>query len=326
MGIPSSSGETLLTPTPQAKSLSRTLGVEAAYLVLVSARPRQWTKNLLVYFPFIFTVNLQWTPEALAEALGLLGRCTLAFLLLCVVSGATYLVNDYLDRHQDRVHPRKQNRPIAAGRLKPPVALTAAVFLSAGGVALSFLLAPAFGGVVLLYLVLMLGYSLLLKHLVILDVLTIGAGFVLRAVAGAVVISAPISPWLYVVTALGALFIGFGKRRTELISAGDGGAASQRGILQEYSPALLDHLIGIVAPSALLAYMLYTFTADNLPTNNAMMLTIPFVAYGLFRYLYLIHRTPLGERPEDALLDPPLLVTVVLWLATALTILFLFRT
>ena len=306
------------------KSVARPLGLETAVLLLVSARPRQWIKNLLVYFPFAFTINLTWYPSDPSQALALLGRCTLAFLLLCAVSSAIYLANDYVDRDQDRAHPRKRHRPIASGRLQPSVALAAASVLASVGVGLSFLLTPVFGGVVALYLALMLVYSLLLKHVVLIDVLTLGAGFVLRAVAGAVVIAAPVSPWLYVVTALGALFLGFGKRRSELTNS-SGQAATQRPSLEHYTPALLDQLIGIVAPCALLAYMLYTFTGKNLPENNAMMLTIPFVAYGLFRYLYLIHRTPLGERPEDALLDPPLLITVVLWLATALAVLFFFR-
>ena len=292
--------------------------------MLASARPRQWVKNLLVYFPFAFTVNLRWSPQAPSEALALLGRCTLAFLLLCAVSSAVYLVNDLEDREQDRAHPQKRRRPIASGQLSPPMALGAAALLAVGGVGLSLLLDPAFGGVVALYLALMLAYSFVLKKVVLMDVLTVGTGFVLRAVAGAVVITAPVSPWLYVVTALGALFLGFGKRRSELQNAGPG-AVAQRAAMQHYTPALLDQLIGIVVPCTLLAYMLYTFTARNLPANNAMMLTIPFVVYGLFRYLYLLHRTPLGERPEDALLDPPLLITVALWLGTASAVLLLFR-
>ena len=309
----------------QTKSIYRNLGMEAAYLVLVSARPRQWVKNLLVYFAFLFTINVEWSLDAPGEALALLGQSTLAFLLLCAVSGAVYLVNDWADRERDRLHPRKRHRPIAAGRLKPGVALAAAGLLGVGGVGASFLLAPGFGAVMLLYLLMMLGYSFLFKHLVIVDVLLLGAGFVLRAAAGAAVISAPISPWLYVVTGLGALFLGFGKRRSELVNAHEN-SVNQRGILQEYTPELLDHLISVVAPSALLAYMLYTFTAANLPANNSMMLTIPFVAYGLFRYLYLIHRRGVGERPEDALLtDLPLLVTLALWLFTASGVLFLFR-
>ncbi len=293
-------------------------------MVLVSGRPRQWVKNLLVYFPFAFTVNLRWSLEEPAEALALLGRCTLAFLLLCAISSAVYLVNDVADREQDRAHPRKRRRPIASGRLSPPMALGSAALLAVGGVGLSFMLDLAFGGVVGLYLALMLAYSFVLKHVVLIDVLTVGTGFVLRAVAGAVVIAAPISPWLYVVTALGALFLGFGKRRSELVNAGPG-AVAQRAIMQHYTPALLDQLISIVVPCTLLAYMLYTFTARNLPANNGMMLTIPFVVYGLFRYLYLLHQTPLGERPEDALLDPPLLITVALWLGTASAVLLLFR-
>lgn len=314
-----------MSPVSQTDNSSRLVGLRTTYQALLSTRPRQWSKNLLVYFPFIFTIKLEWTPEALSEALFLFGRCTMAFLLLCMISGAMYLVNDYVDRHRDREHPFKQYRPIASGRLKPRNALIIALLLGAAGLGLSFRLTPGFGAVTGLYLVLMLGYSLLLKNIVIVDVFVLGAGFVLRAIGGAVVMSVPISPWLYVVTALGSLFIGFGKRRAEIISAGDNDATNQRGTLHEYTTELLDQLIGIVAPCTLLAYMLYTFTAENLPQNNSMMLTIPFVAYALFRYLYLIHRTSLGERPEDAVLDFPLVTAVFLWLASALAILFLFR-
>lgn len=314
-----------MNPSSQTDNSSKLLGLGTVYLVLISTRPRQWSKNLLVYFPFIFTIKLEWTPEALSEAVGLLGQCTMAFLLLCMISGAMYLVNDYVDRYRDREHPFKQYRPIASGRLQPAKALIVAILLAAVGLVLSCLLTPGFGAVMGFYLVLMLGYSLLLKNIVIVDVLVLGAGFLLRAIGGAVVMSVPISPWLYVVTALGSLFIGFGKRRAEIISTGNNDATKQRGTLQEYTTDLLDQLIGIVAPCTLLAYMLYTFTAENLPQNNSMMLTIPFVAYALFRYLYLIHRTSLAERPEDAVLDFPLLTSVFLWLASALAILFLFR-
>lgn len=293
--------------------------------VVEGVRPKQWTKNLIVYFALFFTIQEAWDPSEPTAFLPLLGRATLAFLLFSALTGAVYLVNDVFDAEKDRAHPKKRRRPIASGRLAPSLALVVAGLLVAGSLALSFLLSPSFGGVAAGYLALMLTYTVWLKHLVLLDVFSISGGFVLRAVAGAAVLAVPISPWLYIVTGLGALLIALGKRRSELETAGDE-AAGQRESLEHYTKSLVDQFIAVVAPSTLVAYTLYTFTAPNLPGNHAMMLTIPFVVYGLFRYLYLVHARNLGENPEDIVVtDLPLIVCILGWLATAATILVVSR-
>ena len=289
--------------------------------VLLTARPKQWTKNLLVYFALFFTAGGAWGLGDIPAALSLVGKATLAFALFSLVSSAQYLVNDVLDAEQDRRHPVKRNRPVASGALAPRTALAAGGVLGAAGVAAAFAIDVLFGWVTVGYLATALAYSLILKKVVLLDVFVVSAGFVLRAVAGAAVIQVPVSPWLYVCTGLGALFIALSKRRSELVNAGDR-AGVQRNTLDLYTRPLLDQLIGIVATATLLAYTLYTFTAPNLPENHAMMLTAPFVAYGVFRYLYLVHKHSLGENPEDLpITDRPILASIVLWLATAAAVL-----
>ena len=295
--------------------------------LLAATRPRQWAKNGIIYVAFIFTVNQSWDPGAPRETLDLLLTSTAAFLLFCLLSGATYLVNDLLDLQADRNHPRKRERAVASGRLPIGAAVGGAIVLAAAGLALAFLLRPLFGVVAVAYIALTLAYSLGLKRHAIIDVMALSGGYILRAVAGAVAIAVPISPWLYVVTGLGALLIGFGKRRNELALAGDDGAAEgQRRVLRDYSVKVLDQLIAVVAPATLVAYILYSFSAPGLPDDHTMMLTIPLVAYGLFRYLYLVYHRNLGETPEEALLtDRPLLAATALWLAAALAILAVFR-
>ena len=293
--------------------------------LLRTIRPKQWTKNLLVYLALFFTVNEAWSFGEFEGFLSLLGKSTLAFLVFSAVSGAVYLVNDLVDAEHDRRHPTKRHRPIASGRLPAAVAGSAAGLLAVAGLATGFVLEPGFGVVVAAYLGLMAAYTLGIKRLIMLDVMTISAGFVLRAVAGAVVLQVPVSPWLYTCTGVGALMIALAKRRSELAQAGEG-AGTQRDTLQTYTKGLLDQLMTIVATCVVLTYGLYTFTAPNLPPNGAMMLTIPFVVYGIFRYMYLVHRRHMGERPEDILIsDVPLIVTILGWLATAATILVLFR-
>jgi 4-hydroxybenzoate polyprenyltransferase len=306
-----------LAAAPTLRGIPRALAV--------SMRPKQWTKNLIIFFALFFTVNESWELGDAEVAVTTLGKAALAFALFSALSGAVYLVNDILDIEHDRQHPRKRTRPIPSGELPVPVAWAAGAAIAALGLSVSFLLEPLFGWVALGYVTLMLAYSLLLKRLVLLDVFSISAGFVLRAVAGAAVLQAPISPWLYTCTGLGALLIALAKRRSELVLAGPD-AGRQRDTLNMYSTALLDQFIAIVAPSTLVAYTLYTFTAPNLPENHAMMLTVPFVVYGLFRYIYLVHSRTLGESPEDILIaDAPLIVSILLWLATAAAILLIFR-
>lgn len=293
--------------------------------LVLSARPKQWPKNGLVLLALLFSVNEYWTPSAAGLASGLIATSLAAFLLFCLLSSAEYLINDYVDAATDREHPSKRRRPIAAGRLTRIQVLGAAAVLGGAGLAGSALLQPAFGVVAALYFGLMVAYTLVLKHVVILDVFSIALGFVLRAAGGAVAIGVPISPWLYLCTILGALFIGFAKRRQEIVLLQEG-ATNHRRILQEYSPALLDQMINIVSASTLIAYGLYTFSAENLPRNHAMMATTPFVMYGIFRYLYLVHHKNLGGSPEEVLLtDRPLAVDIALWLALSVMILVAFR-
>lgn len=263
--------------------------------------------------------------DELDEAARLFARITTAFAIFCLITSAVYLFNDVLDAEKDRHHPKKRYRPVAAGVIAPFLALTIALTLAVGGLALALILEPLYAWVTLIYLVTMTAYSVYLKRLIIVDILVISSGFVLRAVAGAVVLDVTISPWLYICTTLGALFLGFAKRLNEIVLAGEDGSL-QRDTLEEYTPRFLEQLISIVAPATLVSYILYTFTADNLPDNNAMMLTIPFVMYGLFRYLYLVHNKNLGESPEQILLtDIPLILNIVLWLATASVVLVVYR-
>ena len=294
--------------------------------LIVSIRPRQWYKNLIIYLAFFFTIDEAWSVSAdVGAALNLFGSITLAFLIFSALTGAVYLFNDILDADSDRIHPRNRNRPIASGRLPIPAAWAAASALITVGLGVAFALMPAFGFISAVYVLLNAAYSFSLKHIVLLDVFVISGGMVLRAVAGAAVMQVPISPWLYLCTALAALLLALIKRRSQLASAGKQ-AAHQRPSLSRYTVESLDRLIVITATSSLIAYSLYTFTAPNLPDNNAMMLTIPFVAFGLFRYLLLSGSTNAGENPEELLMgDAPLISTIALWLASAAVILALFR-
>jgi 4-hydroxybenzoate polyprenyltransferase len=307
-----------------------------------SLRPRQAAKNGLVLVPLFFTVNKWWDAGDFSGMGVLVSRSFGALMLFTALSGAVYLVNDILDVERDRAHPAKRSRPIAAGLLPVRVAWVAASALTAGALFLSFLIRIEFGYAALGYTALNFTYSAVLKHIVIVDVMSVAAGFVLRAVAGSLAIDETvlrqgrldsevpldltISPWLYVVTALGALFIALAKRRSELVAAGEN-SGRQRETLSHYTVPLLDQLIAIVAPSTLIAYTLYSFSSGfagkaNVPENNSMMLTVPYVAYGLFRYLYLLHRHNRGEAPEEILLsDRPMLIAIGLWLLTAASVL-----
>jgi 4-hydroxybenzoate polyprenyltransferase len=283
--------------------------------LLVALRPKQWTKNLLVFAGLVFTYNLA-NVAMLSATVG-------AFAVFCALSSAGYLWNDVRDAPADRRHPLKQRRPIASGRLSTDVAMAAALVLAVGGLGVAFSQRPAFGAVAAGYLLLTVAYSAWLKHLVLIDIFAIAAGFVLRAVGGAVVIGVPVSPWLYVCTVLAALLLALGKRRHELVALA-GAAQEHRRNLEQYTVELVDQLVLIVATAAIIAYSLYTFSAENLPRDHSMMLTIPFVLYGVFRYLYLVRVRGEGGAPEDMLLsDPGLLATVLGWGLASVTILYL---
>ena len=287
--------------------------------LLASLRPGQWTKNLLVLAGLVFSRGL------LEPAL--VARAVLAFFLFCLLSGGVYLINDVTDAERDRAHPQKRQRPIASGRLPPAVALAAGVALLVGATAAAFLLSSRFGLVALAYAALLTAYSAGLKHVVIVDTLIIAGGFVLRALAGVVVLGIDFSDWLLLCTILLALFLTFGKRRAEL-RALEAGAIGHRPILSEYSPQLLDQMIAVVTASTLMAYVLYTMaTETHVRLGTARLpLTIPFVLYGIFRYLYLLYRRDLGGNPSEHLLtDRALLVDVALWGAAVIVILYVAR-
>ncbi len=282
-----------------------------------SLRPRQWTKNAFIFAALIFDRQLTHLSAFLHTLAG--------FGLFCLLSGAVYLLNDIVDRDADRRHPRKRNRPIASGRLPLWVAWGGFVILLSVTLALSWQLSPRFFAVVVAYFLLNLAYSFYLKHVPIVDVLIIAAGFVLRVQAGVVLIHVQrFSPWLYVVTTLLALFIGFGKRRAELALL-DTAAGDHRRVLDGYTLPFLDQLIIITSATTIMAYSLYTFSAPNLPPNHAMMLTIPFVVYGIFRYLYLVQVEGRGGAPEEALLtDRPLQIALALWGLAVLIVFYVY--
>ncbi len=284
--------------------------------IIRAMRPRQWAKNIFIFAALVFDEQLTQRDPLLRTVAG--------FGLLCAISSAVYLLNDIADAESDRQHPTKRNRPIAAGQLSVPLALALAIALAAFALAAGFALEPGFGWIITLYFVLNLLYSLWLKHTPIIDVMIIAAGFVLRVAAGVALIEvARFSPWLYVCTTLLALIIGFGKRRAEIILMAEG-ANAHRKVLDGYTIGFLDQLIVIVSASTIMAYSLYTFSALNLPSNHLMMLTIPFVIYGVFRYLYLIHVEDAGGAPEELILsDRPLLATLVLWGLLAVVILYI---
>ena len=284
--------------------------------LFVSLRPDQWTKNLIVFAALIFAVKLL-DPAATAKA-------TAAFLIFCALSGAVYLMNDVADREQDRLHPIKKMRPIASGELSPRAALVAALVLGGLALAAAVALRPAFGAAAAAYLALFVVYTRWLKHLVVLDVMTIAIGFVLRAVAGGLVIGVHVSNWLLVCTMLGALFLGLAKRRHEMTLLA-GGAGGHRRILEEYDPYLLDQMIGVVAAATMVAYIIYCASPETHAYFGTewMVLTTPFPIYGLFRYLYLVHRKAGGGSPSDMLIqDRPLLACVLLWGLTSVAIIY----
>ena len=297
-------------PTPVVRDRS------TIHLLLISLRPEQWTKNLLVLAGVVFGGRLT-DPRSVEIALG-------AFAIFCALSGAVYLFNDVADRAADQNHPLKRERPIASGRLMVTTALVAGLVLGIAGVQAAFMIRTELGVVAGTYLTMLLIYSVALKHVVIVDVLMIAAGFVLRAIAGAVAVDVPIGHWLLVCTTLLALFLALSKRRHELTLLAEG-ATDHRRILEEYSPYLLDQMIGAVTSSTLIAYTVYatsTDTAVRLGTTK-LGLTIPFVLYGIFRYLYLVHQKRGGGSPAAMLLtDRPLLGCVALWAATVIALLY----
>ncbi len=283
--------------------------------ILVSLRPRQWIKNLFVFGGLVFSQNL-FTPATWTATAG--------FLIFCALSGAIYLLNDVADRDKDRRHPEKRLRPIAAGRLAVGHALVTAAVLIVTGLAAAVWLSRPFALVALAYVLLLSAYSAWLKHLVIVDVLVVALGFVLRAAAGALVIDVAISGWLLICTVLLALFLALGKRRHEVLTL-QADADRHRPILAEYSAPLLDQMIAVVTASTVTAYALYTMSPETVAKFHTQLLpaTLPFVLYGIFRYLYLLYHRQLGGNPADMVVrDRALLVNTLLWLVVVMVIIY----
>lgn len=274
--------------------------------LLKTMRPRQWPKNLFIFAALVFDRQLLTLAPLLRTLAG--------FVLLCLASGLVYIINDLVDLPRDRQHPTKRLRPLASGRLTVRAARSASAILAALTLAASLALNLSFGLIVAVYVASNLLYSFWLKHVPIIDVFVVASGFLLRVAAGVALLTVErFSPWLYVCTTLLALYIGFGKRRAELVLLADGANAHRR-VLDGYTIPLLDQLIVIVSATTIVAYSLYTFSAPNLPSNHLMMLTIPFVIYGIFRYLYLVQVENAGGAPEDLFTtDKPLMATFFLW-------------
>jgi 4-hydroxybenzoate polyprenyltransferase len=283
--------------------------------LLETLRPKQWAKNGIIFAALVFDVKL-FEPDLFLRTLA-------GFGLMCLLASTVYLINDLADIEKDRQHPQKRNRPLPSGRLSKNVAIVAAVILPLVALPLCFYLHWGFGLLAVFYLVKDLLYSFWLKHVAIIDVLILALGFLLRVAAGAIIISVQISPWLYICMTLLALFLGFGKRRGELLLMHHESGNSRK-VLEEYSVPFLDEMINLVSTATLIAYSLYTFSAPNLPKNHSMMLTIPFVLYGIFRYLYLIHMKGEGGAPDELILtDRPLQITFGLWGLAVILVMYL---
>lgn len=311
-----------VSPLRTTHAHDRVTPLEAPYLAFIARlpplvramRPLQWLKNGLVFAALLFT-RMFFDLEPFA-------RTVAAAVIFCAISSAIYLVNDVRDIEQDRIHPKKRFRPIAAGELSVPKAMITAIVLAIGSFVAAFALRPAFGALIVGYVVLMVAYSYGLKKMVILDVFAIAAGFVLRAAGGALALVVPISPWLYVCSMLLALFLGFGKRRNELTTLQES-AVHHRANLESYSIPVLDQIISVVSSATVIAYSFYTFDAPAVPDDHSLMLTIPFVCYAVFRYLLLIYKKDQGGSPEIMILtDKPLMICIAGWAMTSLVILY----
>ena len=290
--------------------------VHQGYYLLKALRPQQWVKNLLVFAGVLFSRHLMDVDRLLVAFA--------AFCLFCLVSGSVYIVNDLLDLKQDRIHPDKCQRPLASGALKVWVALGCVGLIFPLSLWEAFRISPVFGWIVGFYFLQNLLYSIFLKRVVILDVMVIGLGFVLRAVAGAVAVGVEVSSWLILCTFLLALFLGFSKRRQEIVKL-KGAGEDHRSVLAEYSPQFLDMMIGIVTASTLMSYALYTTSEQTVQKfgTTHLVLTTPFVIYGIFRYLYLMHRREQGDNPTRILLtDPAILANILLWLLAVVGIVY----
>ncbi|PLR78262.1 decaprenyl-phosphate phosphoribosyltransferase [Bacillus sp. V3-13] len=283
------------------------------FLLLKQVRIKQWTKNLLVFAAILFSIEIATVEMVIRSLVG--------FLLFCFISGCVYILNDYADRHADREHPEKRHRPMASGALNPQVALFFGAFLFLISLFTAFYLNILFGIILIFYFIINVAYSFKLKHVVIVDIMVIAAGFVLRAIGGGVVIGVPFTPWFLLCTLLLALFLAISKRRHELYLL-QNNMGAHRKVLEFYSPDLLNQFNSIVTTATIITYSLFTFTSGR---TIHLMWTIPFVIYGIFRYLYLIHMEDKGGKPEKVLVeDRHILITVILYAITVVTVLIIF--
>lgn len=277
--------------------------------ILISMRPKQWYKNLVIFIGIVFSLNL--------VNLDLWVTAISAFIIFCLISGSIYLINDVLDIKKDREHPKKCKRPLPSGALRPFQAIFAAAFFILIGLVWSYFINLPFLAITAAFFILMMVYSLILKHYVIVDILVISTGFVMRAIAGALAISVVVSPWLIICTFLLALFLALGKRRHEITLLGNE-AKNHRSNLDSYSTSMLDQMIMVTISTLIMSYSLYTFYSGKI----VMMVTIPFAFYGIFRYLFLIHSRDIGGEPEMLFKDRGMLISIILWILIVVGVLY----
>jgi len=285
--------------------------------ILLSMRPEQWIKNFFVFTALLFSKNLL-NPSKDIEAI-------IGFIIFCMITGCAYMINDFVDLEKDKLHPVKSRRPLASGKLKKDTAVKIIVLICLASLFFAFYMNILFGIVVLAYFLLNIGYSIYLKNIVIIDVVSIAAGFVFRVLGGAVIISVVASQWLILCTILLSLFLGFSKRRHELILLEDN-ATSHRKVLEHYSPYFLDQMIAVVTASTLICYALYTMSRDTVEKlgTSKLIYTIPFVLYGIFRYLYLVHQKEEGGSPTEIMFtDKPMIINICLWVISSVVFIYI---
>jgi len=285
--------------------------------IFLSMRPEQWIKNFFVFTALLFSKNL---PNPLKGIEAIIG-----FTIFCMITGCAYMINDLVDLEKDKLHPVKSRRPLASGKLKKDTAVKIVVLVCLASLFFAFYMNVLFGIIVLAYFLLNIGYSIYLKNIVIIDVVSIAAGFVLRVLGGAVIISVVASQWLILCTILLSLFLGFSKRRHELILLEDS-ATSHRKVLEHYSPYFLDQMIAVVTASTLICYALYTMSKDTVEKlgTSKLIYTIPFVLYGIFRYLYLVHQKEKGGSPTEIMFtDKPMIINICLWVISSVVFIYI---
>jgi len=285
--------------------------------VLLSMRPEQWIKNFLVFAALLFSKNLLSLSKDIEAIIG--------FTIFCMITGCAYMINDLVDLEKDKLHSVKSRRPLASGKLKKDTAIKIVVLVCLASLFSAFYMNILFGIIILAYFLLNIGYSIYLKNIVIIDVVSIAAGFVLRVLGGAVIISVVASQWLILCTILLSLFLGFSKRRHELVLLEDS-ATSHRKVLEHYSPYLLDQMIAVVTASTLICYALYTMSKDTIEKlgTSKLIYTIPFVLYGIFRYLYLVHQKEDGGSPTEIMFtDKPMIINICLWIISSIIFIYI---